>query len=32
MIERSIGHELDGEATLEFDRDGVRCVFRIPLR
>jgi PAS domain S-box-containing protein len=32
MIERSIGHELDGEATLEFEREGVRCVFRVPLR
>ena len=32
MIERSIGHELDGDASLEFDRDGVRCVFRVPLR
>jgi chemotaxis family two-component system sensor kinase Cph1 len=31
VIERSICHDLDGEASLEFDRDGVRCVIRLPL-
>ena len=32
MIERSIGHELDGDSSLEFDREGVRCVLRVPLK
>jgi PAS domain S-box-containing protein len=31
VIERSIHHELDGESSLEFDRDGVRCAIRVPL-
>ncbi|HET8729082.1 MAG TPA: PAS domain-containing protein [Alphaproteobacteria bacterium] len=31
LIERSLAHELDGKATLDFNPDGVRCVMEIPL-
>jgi PAS domain S-box-containing protein len=31
VIERSIRHDLDGEASLEFEPGGVRCVIRVPL-
>jgi PAS domain S-box-containing protein len=32
IIERSIAHELGGEAQLQFERAGVRCCIRVPLR
>jgi PAS domain S-box-containing protein len=32
VIERSIAHDLAGSASLEFEREGVRCVIRVPLR
>ena len=32
IIERSIAHELGGEAELQFERTGVRCHIRVPLR
>jgi PAS domain S-box-containing protein len=31
VIQRSIGHDLDGSATIEFERDGLRCDIRVPL-
>jgi PAS domain S-box-containing protein len=31
VIERSIAHDLAGSASLEFAREGVRCVIRVPL-
>jgi len=30
LVERSIGHELDGEARVDFDPGGVRCEILIP--
>jgi PAS domain S-box-containing protein len=30
VIERSIAHDLAGDAILEFERGGVRCVIRVP--
>ena len=32
VIERSIAHDLAGSAVLEFERQGVRCIIRVPLR
>lgn len=32
LIERSIAYELDGEATVDYRREGVVCVISIPLR
>ncbi|MGH6896739.1 MAG: PAS domain S-box protein [Geminicoccaceae bacterium] len=32
IIERSIAHELGGSAELDFERSGLRCHLRIPLR
>jgi two-component sensor histidine kinase len=31
VIERSIAHDLAGSASLEFEREGIRCVIRVPL-
>ena len=31
VIQRSLGHDLDGSAILEFDRAGLRCDIRVPL-
>ena len=32
LIERSVAHELGGEASLSFDAPGLSCVVRVPLR
>ncbi len=32
LIERSIAYELEGEATIDYRRDGLICVISIPLR
>jgi PAS domain S-box-containing protein len=32
VVERSIAHELGGDAELRFERSGLRCHIRIPLR
>ena len=32
IVERSIAHELGGSAELDFERGGLRCHIRIPLR
>lgn len=32
IVERSIAHELGGEAEIRFEPDGLRCHMRIPLR
>jgi hypothetical protein len=32
LIERSIAYELDGNASVEYRKEGVLCTIRIPLR